>query len=160
MTYSKSAIHGQACQLLHPSSESENRRELFQRVTVAASQAAKLGIFNLECTHRFVQTLTQSSKHLGRAKAYSLLAAETVLNTVVQQHRLRMKQRLGTGKWYSMPRQISVVILNLEFNLDYYGQASFSGQTQEEGQAKDYKGCGQFQAQAEERRLSWCASNS
>lgn len=70
------------------------KEALFRKVCVTASQSARLGIFQLECAHRQVQSLTDASRHLGRAKAFVLVAAGSVLNSV-QQHYKRHLLSLG-----------------------------------------------------------------
>lgn len=64
----------------------------FFKICTTASHFAKLGVFSLECAHRFHQTLTNSSKHLGRAKNFPSLAAESVLHAAHLLHRQRMTE--------------------------------------------------------------------
>lgn len=81
---------GQALGRLQPDEEAEKR--LFFRIVTTASSNARLGIFKMECWHRFNQTLTLASKHLGRGKAFTVIASDSVLHNVLQQHKLLMAE--------------------------------------------------------------------
>ena len=74
------------------SPESEAKvHDLFVRVATSASHSCRLGIFSLECAHRYNQTVSQSSQNLGNAKAFSLISANAVLNSVMQKHKTIMR---------------------------------------------------------------------
>lgn len=72
--------------------EEEAKNRLLLRVIATASRSARLGIFQMECWHRFNQALTLASKHLGRGKAFTLIASDSVLHNVHQQHKLLMAE--------------------------------------------------------------------
>ena len=61
--------------------------QVFQHVCAAAASSGRLGIFRMECAHRFNQSLQASSSSLGRAKDVTKMAAEAFLNSVMVQHR-------------------------------------------------------------------------
>ena len=77
----------------------EHAEEVFVKISMAASRSARLGIFNLECSHRFHQTLTASAS-LGKGKIQELVAAESILNAVRQHHKHTVQEFLVCAKTY------------------------------------------------------------
>lgn len=74
------------------SPESEAKvNDLFVRVATSASHSCRLGIFNLECAHRYNQTVSSSSTNLGNAKGFPLISANAVLNSIMQKHKITMR---------------------------------------------------------------------
>ena len=71
----------------------------FVSVCTAACQNARLGIFQMECSHRMVKTITQSSHHLGIGKDYVKVSAEGFLasvNTYYQREVARLSASTGS----------------------------------------------------------------
>ena len=73
---------------------------LFEKVTTAVSHAIPLGIFAMETAHRFNQTCSSASCNLGRAKAWQLIAADNVLNCVLQRHRVLIRNKPFGSRFY------------------------------------------------------------
>lgn len=71
--------------------------ESFVKVRTCASHSCKLGIFSLECSHRYNQSVSAASSHLGRTKAFPLIAANAVLNSTLQKHKALVKKRGPQG---------------------------------------------------------------
>ena len=73
--------------------DQELAMESFVKVATCASHSCKLGIFSLECAHRYNQSVSEASSHLGRAKGFPLIAANAVLNSTLQKHKALVKKR-------------------------------------------------------------------
>ena len=59
----------------------------FQKVTQVASRTGRLGIFQMECSHRLNKSLTEASEHLGNAKAWQKMSSESFLSSVLTRYR-------------------------------------------------------------------------
>ena len=60
--------------------------QCFMKVAYAASRSARLGIFRLECSHHINKTLSQCSDHLGTAKNWLKMSAESFLSSIAVRH--------------------------------------------------------------------------
>ncbi len=83
--------------------------EVFVKISIAASRSARLGIFNLECSHRFHQTLSASAS-LGKGKIHEFVAAESILNAVRQHHNHALQEFLVCTKTYCRTCRICIVL--------------------------------------------------
>ena len=84
--------HAMTCQALAELPR-DYAEEMLVKISMAASRSARLGIFNLECNHRFNQTLS-SSATLGKGKIHEFVAAESILNAVRQHHKTIVQEFL------------------------------------------------------------------
>ena len=65
---------------------------MLRKVCIAAAGSCRLGIFQMECSHRFNQALQASSANLGSTKTWTKMSAEAFLNSALVQHKKLMRQ--------------------------------------------------------------------
>ena len=74
--------------------------DIFERTCTIACNCARIGNFRMECQYRWNQALQGATAHLGTAKQWTKMAAESFLCSVQNQHQqLLAKPRPAKSRW-------------------------------------------------------------